>query len=78
VRIRFIQQVSGFIDGKVWPAVGEVRDYAEREAADLIRIGIAELHEDEAAVNAALQATANAIPAAPAAPAPVEAPAPQA
>lgn len=49
MKIKFIQEVSGVRDGKPWPKRGELIDWADAEAADLIRAGIAEVDEPEPA-----------------------------
>lgn len=51
MNIKFLSEVQGLRDWKPWPKVGEVVDWAEAEAADLIRIGIAAPAEPNARAN---------------------------
>jgi len=57
VKVKFLVQVSGSRDWKRWPAVGEVVDLAEDEAADLIRAGIAEAADKPQTANPEAEAS---------------------
>jgi hypothetical protein len=41
MKVTMRTQVSGWRDGKEWPAAGEILDTTKDEAEDLIRMGLA-------------------------------------
>lgn len=62
MQVRIIQEMSGLRDGKPWPAVGELIEVPDAEAADLYRAQAAEPPEiaDQAKAEAEAQSAPRA------------------
>jgi hypothetical protein len=44
-KVRMRKHITGFRDGREWPAIGELLDCTDREAAHLVQAGYAEIVE---------------------------------
>lgn len=57
MKVRMIADVSGTRDGQDWPKRGEVVEFPDSEAADLIAANIAVEHVEEPPVESAAAST---------------------